>query len=80
MSKTFVSVNDSVLVDTIGRAEERLVFIAPRLRPPVANALASAMAVVPHSAIRLVLDVDAEVSRCKESLTHQLKPLIHRNN
>jgi hypothetical protein len=80
MSNTFVSVNDVVLVETIGRAEERLVFIAPGLRPSVANALANAMAVVPNSAIRLVLDVDAEVSRCKESLTHQLKPLIRRNN
>lgn len=38
-----------------------LVFITPRLRPPVAKALASAMAVVPHSAIHLVLDVDTEV-------------------
>ena len=63
MSKTFVSVNDEVLVDTIGRAGNRLVFIAPGLRPSVANALAGAMAVVQHSAIHLVLDVDAEVSR-----------------
>jgi len=84
MSKTFVSVNDAVLVDTIGRAEKRLVFIAPGLRPPVANALASAMAVVPHSASHLVLDVDAEVSRLgngdKDFLTHQRKSLIHHNN
>lgn len=63
MSNTFVSVNDAVLVDTIGRAEKRLVFIASGLRPLVADALASAMAVVPHSAIYLVLDVDAEVYR-----------------
>ena len=63
MSKTFVSVNDAVLVEVIGRAEKRLVFIAPGLRPPVASALISAMAVVPHPAIHLVLDVDAEVSR-----------------
>ncbi len=33
MSNTFVSVNDAVLVDTIGRAKKRLVFIATGLRP-----------------------------------------------
>jgi len=60
--------------------QNRLVFIAPRLRPPVAKALASAMAVVPHSAIHPVLDLDAEVSRRKESLTHQSKSLINRYN
>ena len=38
MSSTFVSVNDAVLVDTIGQAENRLVFIAPGLRHPVASA------------------------------------------
>lgn len=63
MSKTFLSVNDAVLVDTIGRAANRLVFIAPGLRPSVATALTRAMAVIPHAAIHLVLDVDAEVSR-----------------
>lgn len=63
MSRTFVSVNDAVLVAAIERAKTRLVFIAPGLRPPVANALVGAMATVPHAAIHLVLDVDAEVSR-----------------
>jgi hypothetical protein len=63
MSKSFLSVNDAVLVDAIGRARERLVFIAPGLRPTVATALANAMATVPAGAIHLVLDVDAEVAR-----------------
>ena len=63
MSRTFVSVNDVVLVSTIERAEKRLVFIAPGLRPPVANALTRAMDIVPHNTIHLVLDVDGEVSR-----------------
>jgi len=35
MSNTFVSVNDAVLVDTIGQAENRLVFIAMGLRHPI---------------------------------------------
>jgi len=63
MSQTFFSVNDEVLVDVISRAENRLVFIAPGLRPPVADALIRAMNVVSSSSIHLVLDVDAEVSR-----------------
>ncbi|MEX1117384.1 MAG: hypothetical protein WEB60_01190 [Terrimicrobiaceae bacterium] len=48
MSKTFFSVNEAVLVETIGRAKDRLVFIAPGLRPPVAEALEGAMSNVPH--------------------------------
>jgi hypothetical protein len=80
MSNTFINVTDEVLVNFIRRAKNRLVFIVARLRPPVVKAMASAMAVVPHSVIHLVLDVDAEVSRRKGSLTHQLKPLIYRNN
>ena len=63
MSRTFVSVNDGVLVGAIERAKKRLVFIAPGLRPLVANALRRAMDAVPADAIHLVLDVDAEVSR-----------------
>ena len=63
MNRTFVSVNDSVLVAAIQRATRRLVFIAPGLRPAVALALRDAMKVVPVEAIHLVLDVDAEVAR-----------------
>lgn len=63
MSKTFLSVNDAVLAETIAKARERLVFIAPGLRPAVARALIRAMSTVPATAIHLVLDVDAEVSR-----------------
>lgn len=63
MSRTFVSVNDVVLVSAIEQARHRLVFIAPGLRPPVAHALRRAVDVVPGAAIHLVLDVDAEVAR-----------------
>lgn len=61
--QTFVRVNDAELIRVIGEARQRLVFIAPGLRPPVAEALARAMAVVPAEAMHLVLDVDAEVCR-----------------
>ena len=60
---TFTSVDDSVLIETIGKVRHRLVFIAPGLRPPVARALAAAMQILPLDSIHIVLDVDAEVCR-----------------
>jgi len=63
MSRTFTNVDDNVLCEVIAQACQRLVFVAPGIRPQVANALASAMPLVPASAIHLVLDVDAEVCR-----------------
>jgi hypothetical protein len=60
---TFTSVDDRVLQDVIGAARHRLVFIAPGLRPPVAEALAKAMAILPPDSVHLVFDVDAEVCR-----------------
>ena len=63
MSKTFTSVDDRVLCEVVGQARNRLVFIAPGIRPPVAEAIAEAMKVVPSAKIHLVLDVDAEVCR-----------------
>lgn len=61
--KTFTSVDDRVLQDVIAYAQQRLVFIAPGLRVPVAQALIKAMDVVPINSIHLVFDVDAEVCR-----------------
>lgn len=60
---TFTSVDDRVLQEVIGRARQRLVFIAPGLRPPVAASLVRAMDIVPADSIHLVFDVDAEVCR-----------------
>lgn len=63
MSRTFTNVDDTVLCEIIARARQRLVFVAPGIRPPVAQALAAAMTLVPDTSIHLVLDVDAEVCR-----------------
>ncbi len=60
---TFTSVDDCVLQGVIASARQRLVFIAPGLRPPVAEALAKAMALLSPDAVHLVFDVDAEVCR-----------------
>lgn len=63
MNRTFTNVDDRVLCEVIAQAKQRLVFVAPGIRPSVAQALASAMPLVPAAAIHLVLDVDAEVCR-----------------
>ena len=60
---TFTSVDDTVLISHIEQAEQRLVFIAPGIRPGVAQALAKSFERVPIDAIHLVFDVDAEVCR-----------------
>lgn len=63
MNRTFTSVDDTVLKNVIEQAQRRLVFIAPGVRMPVAQALVNAIGVLPAEAIHLVLDVDAEVCR-----------------
>lgn len=60
---TFIKVDDKILQAAIRRAKNRLVFIAPGVRPAVAQTLAQAMAVLPPDSIHLVFDVDAEVCR-----------------
>src|ERR1700730_1301456 len=57
---TFLRVGDTALVEVIGGARERLVFIAPGVRKLVAEALAKAVALLPREKVHLVLDVDAE--------------------
>jgi hypothetical protein len=61
--QTFTNVDDRVLGDAINRAQRRIVFIAPGIRPAVATSLQAAMARLPQHAVQLVLDVDAETSR-----------------
>ena len=62
-ANTFIRVDDDTLIKEIGRARQRLVFIAPGVRKKVAAALASAMDVVPCDEVHLVVDVDPEVCR-----------------
>jgi hypothetical protein len=64
MSATpFTHVDDKVLVESIEKAQRRLVFIAPGLHAQVADALARAMGRLPSGGVHIVLDVDAEVCR-----------------
>lgn len=61
--KTFIRVDDDVLIGTIGAAVRRLVFVAPGVRLKVARALADAMDMMTLESLHIVLDVDSEVSR-----------------
>src|SRR4029453_10914567 len=61
--KTFIRVDDDVLIRTIGAAVRRLVFVAPGGRLQVACALAGAMDMITLESLHICLDVDAEVSR-----------------
>ncbi len=61
--KTFIRVDDDVLIKTIRAAVRRLVFVAPGVRLKVACALADAMDRMTLESLHIVLDVDAEVSR-----------------
>jgi hypothetical protein len=60
--QTFTNVDDTVLTSRVSGASQRIVFVSPGLRRPVAEALAEAMKRLPGRVI-VVLDVDAEVCR-----------------
>ncbi len=83
MNRTFTSVDDTVLKNVIQQAQRRLVFIAPGVRMPVAQALVNTMDVLPAEAIHLVLDVDARsadwvtaIRICRDSSIYRV---AHRN-
>src|SRR5262245_25246990 len=60
--RTFTNVDDGVLVRQISSAMQRVVFIAPGLRKPIAEALAAALQRLTGK-VTVILDVDAEVCR-----------------
>ncbi len=60
--RTFTNVDDGVLVRQISSAMQRVVFIAPGLRKPIAEALAAAFQRLTGK-VTVILDVDAEVCR-----------------
>jgi hypothetical protein len=63
MNQPFTRIDDDVLQGLVRQACRRIVFIAPGVRNPVAEALAEAMKRLPNDAMHLVFDVDAEVCR-----------------
>ena len=61
--KTFTIVDDRVLIEAIGSARNRLVYVAPGISEAVANALRAKIDDIPPARVVIVLDVDPEVCR-----------------
>lgn len=60
---TFTTVDDQVLVEYIRGAQKRIVFVAPGLFQPVADAIAERINAPGDVSVSLILDVDPEVCR-----------------
>ena len=61
--RTFTNVDDAVLIRQIRAAQRKIVFVAPGVQKPVADALAKRLADSPHLDIAVILDIDPEVCR-----------------
>jgi hypothetical protein len=61
--RTFTNVDDAVLERLIRSAQTRVIFVAPGLRGPVAQALADLLQQNPPIDVNIILDVDGEVCR-----------------
>lgn len=61
--RTFTNVDDAVLIREIRTAQRKIVFVAPGVQKPVADALAKRLADSPHLDIAVILDIDPEVCR-----------------
>ena len=60
---TFTVANDVRLIDLIQKAQRRLVFMAPAVSQPVAQALIECLEALGADAVTITLDVDAETHR-----------------
>lgn len=60
---TFQEVNDWSLIRLIGRAQERIVFVAPGIHRPVAEALGERLAEIDRLNVTVVIDPDEDVCR-----------------
>lgn len=60
---TFQEVNDASLIELIGRARQRIVFVAPGVHQPVAEALGKRLAEIDQLQVTVVIDPDEDVCR-----------------
>jgi hypothetical protein len=61
--RTFTNVDDAVLIRQIKAAQRKIVFVAPGVHKPVADALATRLHDSTHLEIAVILDIDPEVYR-----------------
>ena len=60
---TFQEVNDSALIKLIGKAQQRIVFVAPGVHQAVAEALGKRLAEIDRLHVTVVIDPDEDVCR-----------------
>jgi hypothetical protein len=61
--RTFTNVDDAALIREIKAAQRKIVFVAPGVQKPVADALAKRLSDSPDLDIAIILDIDPEVCR-----------------
>lgn len=61
--RTFINVDNTVLIHHINAAQRKIVFVAPGVQKPVADALAKRLTNSPQMDITVILDIDPEVCR-----------------
>lgn len=60
---TFQEVNDASLIHLISKARQRIVFVAPGVHQPVAEALGKRLCEIDHLQVTVVIDPDEDVCR-----------------
>lgn len=60
---TFQEVNDASLINLISKARQRIVFVAPGVHQPVAEALGKRLCEIDHLQVTVVIDPDEDVCR-----------------
>jgi hypothetical protein len=61
--RTFINVDDAVLIHLIQAAQRKIVFVAPGVQKSVAYALAARLEASPQLEIAVIMDIDPEVCR-----------------
>ena len=60
---TFQEVNDASLIKLIGKAQQRVVFVAPGVHQAVAEALGKRLVEIDRLQVTVVIDPDEDVCR-----------------